>query len=162
VNNYALQGFTAGRKTFFYKVRKELKNLVEGENIYKVQFFQGKTLLAEEKMTIFYHSDIQNLASIKAEWTQKNTPSVVSVPAPTPLPDTDPKKLYDKNRAPLVFRIVVQSDVPFFQEVTEKLKTKLEDLAVGVEVISLPLADIRKMVAEQNRPYDIVIAGVNL
>lgn len=130
--------------------------------MYKVQFFKSNTLLAEEKLVIFYHSDAQKLASIKAEWTQKNTPQVVPKPVAEPVADTDPKKLYDNNRAPLVFRIVVQSDIPLFQEIAQKLQAKLEDLAVGVEVTSLPLADIRKMVVDQTAPYDIVIAGVNL
>lgn len=162
VNDYALQGFTAGGKTFFYKARTELRNLIEGENTYKVQFFQGNALLAEEKLVIFYHPDTQKLASIKAEWTQKNTPQAEPKPVTVPLPDTDPKKLYDKDRAPLVFRIVVQSDIALFQEIAQKLQAKLEDLAVSVEVISLPPADIRKMVIDQTPSYDIVIAGVNL
>jgi len=57
-----------------------------------------------------------------------------------------------------VFHIVVQSEVPLFQEIAKKLQAKLEDLAVSVEVKYLPLADIRKMVIEQNIPYDFVLA----
>jgi len=158
VNDYALQGFQPQTKTFFYKARKEFKNLIEGENIYKIQFFKGNTILAEERLVVYHHPDSQKLAGFKEEWTQKNTPTIVPQTLPVPLPDTDPKKLYDKNRAPLVFHIIVQSEVPLFQEIAEKLQTKLQDLAVGVEVKYLPLADIRKMVIEQGMPYDFVLA----
>ncbi len=139
-----------------------MRNLVDGENVYKVQFFNGKKILGEERLIVFYHPDAAQLATIKSDWTKKNTPVVAPPTTVAPIADTDPKKLYDKNRAPLVFHIVVQSEVPLFQEIAEKLQTKLQDLAVSVEVKYLPLADIRKMVAEQTAPYDIVLAGVNL
>ncbi len=119
-------------------------------------------LLAEEKLTVFYSPNATQLASVKDEWIKKNTPVFEPPTTSAPLPETDPKKLYDKNRNPLVFHIVAQSDVPVFQEIAEKLQTKLQDLSVEVKVQYLPLADIRKMVTENNAPYDIVLAGVNL
>jgi|GEM_PF-639622 len=130
--------------------------------MYKIQFFNEKKLLDEERLIIFHNPDSAKLSVIKDEWTQKNTLTVVAPVIPDPVADTDPKKLYDKNRNPLLFNIVVQSEVPLFQEIAEKMKTKLEDLAVSVNVQYLPLADIRKMVSEQTVPYDIVLAGVNL
>lgn len=162
VNDYALQGFRLDKRSFSYKARKEFKNLVEGENVYKIQFFKGTKLLAEEKLTVFHSTDTAKLNTIKQEWTEKNTP-VVELAVITPPPaETDPKKLYDKNRQPLVFHILVQSEVPLFQEIAEKIQSKLQDLAVGVEIQYLPLIDIRKQVAEPTSTYDIVLAGVNL
>ncbi len=110
---------------------------------------------------IYHNSDAAKLATIKTEWTVKNTP-VSEPPVTIPVAETDPKKLYDKNRAPLVFRILVQSEVPVFQSIAEKLQTKLQDLAVEVDIQYLPLTDIRKIVTNQTAPYDIVLAGVNL
>jgi hypothetical protein len=49
-----------------------------------------------------------------------------------------------------------------FQSIAEKLQTKLQDLAVEVDIQYLPLTDIRKIVTNQTAPYDIVLAGVNL
>jgi hypothetical protein len=49
-----------------------------------------------------------------------------------------------------------------FQSIAEKLQTKLQDLAVEVDIQYLPLTDIRKIVTNQTVPYDIVLAGVNL
>ncbi len=161
VNDYTLQGFRPEKRVFSYKAQKDFKNLIEGENVYKVQFLNGEKLLAEEKLIVFHTSDTVKLATIKEEWTKKNTP-VVDPPVTIPVADTDPKKLYDKNRAPLVFHIIVQSEVPLFQDIAEKLQTKLQDLAVEADIQYLPLADIRKIVIEQNTPYDIVLAGVNL
>lgn len=162
VNDYALQGYRSTNRAFSYKARQEFKNLIAGENIYKIQFFAGTKLLAEERLTVFHSSDTAQLNTIKDEWIKKNTPVVEPPITAPPVADTDPKKLYDKNRAPLVFHIIVQSEVPLFQDIAEKLQTKLQDLAVGVDIQYLPLADIRKMVADQNAPYDIVLAGVNL
>ena len=161
VNDYTLQGFWASNKIYSYKARSEFKNLIEGENVYKIQFFSGTKLLAEERLTVYHHSDTTKLATIKGEWTIKNTP-VIEPPVTTPVAKTDPKKLYDKNRAPLVFHILVQSEVPVFQSIAEKLQTKLQDLAVEVDIQYLPLTDIRKIVTNQTAPYDIVLAGVNL
>ncbi len=162
VNDYALQGFRPEKRAFSYKARSEFKNLIEGENIYKIQFFNGKKLVDEEKLTVFHSGDTVKLATQKDEWIKKNTPVTEAPVPPAPVADTDPKKLYDKNRAPLVFHIIVQSEVALFQDIAEKLQAKLEDLAVGVDIQYLPLADIRKMVVDQNMPYDIVLAGVNL
>jgi hypothetical protein len=62
----------------------------------------------------------------------------------------------------LEFSLLVQSDVPLFQEVASKIQAKLATLPVNVKVEFLPLADIQKIVAGQNPTYDIVLAGVNL
>lgn len=57
---------------------------------------------------------------------------------------------------------MAQSEVPIFQDIAEKLKSRLENLAVSVDIQYLPLTDIRKIVTDQTAPYDIVLAGVNL
>lgn len=160
MNDYALQGFRAGGKLFSYKAHKDYKNLVDGENIYKIQFFAGSKLLKEEKLTVFYNTNSAALDSLKADWIKKNTPVVEAQPVP-PV-NTDPKKLYDKNLKLLEFTILVQSEVPMFKEIAEKIQAKLENLSVGVQIKYLPLSDITKMVSEQNPAYDIVLAGVNL
>lgn len=162
VNDYTLQGFVPDKKTFSYRARKDLRNLIDGENTFKVQFFTGAKLLAEEKLTVFYEIDTDKLETIKQVWIEKNTPVIVAPTTNSPVPATDPKKLYDKNGTPLIFHIIAQSDVPVFREAAEKLQTKLQDLAVDVDIEYLSLADIRKMVIEGTRPYDIVFAGVNL
>lgn len=156
VNDYTLQGFRTGNKLFSYKAHKDYRNLVDGENIYTIQFFAGQKLLAAEKLTVLYNRDPAVLNALKADWTKKNTPVVVT-PPPASL-DTDPKKLYDKSGKLLEFTLLVQSDVPLFQEIAQKIQTKLENLSVGVHVQYLPLSDIRKIVAEQNPTYDIVLA----
>ncbi|MEI6711015.1 MAG: hypothetical protein WCK88_01925 [bacterium] len=161
VNGYPLQGFRLDNRHFSYKARKEFKNLVEGENIYTVQFFSNIKLISEEKLTVFYSSDTAKLNTLQQEWTEKNTP-VVEPPVTTPpIAGTDPKKLYDKNRQPLVFHILVQSGVPLFQDIAQKIQSKLQDLAVGVDIKYLSLADIHKTVNDSS-PYDIVLASIDL
>jgi len=160
VNDYALQGFRTGNKLFSYKAHKDYKNLVDGENIYKIQFFASQKLLSEEKLTVFYNANPTILATLKADWIQKNTPVVEEKPVLAI--NTDPKKLYDKNGKLLEFTLLVQSEVPIFREIATKIQEKLESLSVGVQVQYLPLSDIQKMVTEQNPNYDIVLAGVNL
>jgi MarR-like DNA-binding transcriptional regulator SgrR of sgrS sRNA len=160
VNGYVLQGFRIGNKLFSYKAHKDYKNLVDGENIYKIQFFVGNKLLKDEKVTVFYAANTVALDTLKADWTKKNTPVVETKPV---LPiTTDPKKLYNKDQKLLEYTILVQSEVPMFREIAEKIQTKLEQLSVGVQIKYLPLSDIRKMVAEPNSSYDIILAGVNL
>lgn len=161
VNDYALQWFISTKRSFSYKARKEFHNLTEGENIYKIQFFNGTKLLAEEKLIIFYSPDANKLSVIKEDWTKKNTPEIAPV-APLPTVETDPKKLYDKDRKLVEFHILAQSEVPMFQDIAEKLKATLESFSVSVDIQYLSLNDIRKIVIEQTSPYDIVLAGVNL
>lgn len=109
---------------------------------------------------MFYNANSAALDTLKADWIKKNTPVLE---AKTVLPiTTDPKKLYDKNQKPLEYTILVQSEVPMFREIAEKIQTKLENVSVGVQVKYLPLSDISKMVSEPNSSYDIVLAGVNL
>ncbi|MFA6080483.1 MAG: ABC transporter substrate-binding protein [Candidatus Gracilibacteria bacterium] len=160
VNDYTLQGFIPRNRIFIYKARKEFKNLNDGENLYKIQFFAGLKLLAEEKVMVLYNSNTASLDAIKADWIKKNTP--VAEPPPPPPATLDPNKLYDKNGKILEFSLLVQSDVPLFQEVASKIQAKLATLPVNVKVEFLPLADIQKIVAGQNPTYDIVLAGVNL
>ncbi len=118
-------------------------------------------MLAEEKITVFHSSDAVKLGTFKDDWTKKNTPVAAPV-VPLPIVETDPDKLYDKNGKLVKFHILVQSEVPIFQDIAEKLKSRLENLAVSVDIQYLPLADIRKIVTDQTAPYDIVLAGVNL
>lgn len=122
MNDYALRGFRSDKKSFSYIARREFKNLVEGENIYRIQFFNGNRLLAEEKVTIFYHSDTAKLAAIKQEWTDKNTPKPTEPTTPPPVvAQTDPKKLYDSNGRIMRFTILAQSENSLFQDIAQKL-----------------------------------------
>ncbi len=162
VNDYTLQGFRSGDKLYSYKAHKDFRNLVDGENTYKIQFFVGQKLLREERITVFYNASPTLLNTLKTDWIKKNTPPVVETPPSLPPVSTDPKKLYDKNQKLLEFTILVQSEVPIFRTIAEQIQTKLENLSVWVQVKYLPLSDISKMVADPNSPYDIVLAGVNL
>lgn len=160
VNDYALRGYQPGNKTFSYTARKEFRNLIDGENLYKVQFFAGQKLLREEKLVVYYNTDPKILETVQKDWIQKNTPVVEN--KPVVIANTDPKKLYDKNGKILQFRIVYQSEVPVFEEIAKKIQEILKNLSVDTSLEALPLQDIKKMVAEQNPTYDILLTGINL
>lgn len=161
VNNYGLKGFNPRTKQFSYRVKKEFNNLILGENPYRVVFFSGNKQIAEETITIYHHTVADELAKIKAEWKEKNTPKVIPKPVVID-PTLDPKKLYSRNGKPMTLKIVVQSDIPYLAEMSEKISTKLMDLGVTTEIQSLSMSDIQKNIQDQNFAYDMILTGVNL
>ncbi len=161
VNNYALKGFNPRTKQFSYRVKKEFGNLILGENSYRVVFFAGNKQIGEETLTIYHHTVADELAKIKAEWKEKNTPKVIPKPVVID-PTLDPKKLYARNGTPMKLKIVVQSDIPYLTEMGEKISTKLMDLGVTTETQVLSMGDIQKNIQDPKFTYDIILTGVNL
>lgn len=161
VNNYALKGFNARAKQFSYRVKKEFNNLVLGENLYRVIFFAGNKQIGEETITIYHHTIAEELAKIKTEWKQKNTPKVIPKPVVID-PTLDPKKLYARNGKPMTMKIIVQSDIPYLAEMGEKISTKLMDLGVTTEIQSSSMADLQKNIQNPAFSYDIILTWINL
>lgn len=56
----------------------------------------------------------------------------------------------------------MQDEVPFFPDIAENIKQKLETLGVTVELTTLPLADIKKSLSDPKFSYDIFLTGINL
>lgn len=156
VNNYALKGFNARTKQFSYRVKKEFNNLVLGENLYRVIFYAGNKQIGEETLTIYHHTIAEELAQIKTEWKQKNTPKVIPKPVVID-PTLDPKKLYARNGKPMTMKIIVQSDIPYLAEMGEKISTKLMDLGVTTEIQSISMADLQKNIQNPAFSYDIIL-----
>ena len=129
VNDYTLQNFAFGKKQFVYNAKKSFKNIVDGKNTYKVVFYGvGTKIIDQETLTLYYHSDGNELKKIQDEWLKSVTPPAVEKPPVVEVPaqNLDPKKLY-KNNVPLRFTIVVQADVPLLDSVAQKISDKLQE-----------------------------------
>lgn len=129
VNDYILKNFDPQSKRFSYKARREFENLIEGENAFKVQFFENARLIAEETLIVYHSLDPNNLNVFRDAWKKKNAPA--TPPAPSPAVEsikTDPKKLYDKAQKQLTFVILVQSDVPLFETAVQHVEKTLTNL----------------------------------
>jgi hypothetical protein len=141
VNDYTLRNFSSRKRTFSYTTKKEFGNLATGQNIFRVSFYAGNKIIAEESVTIYHSVDTAALDKMKSEWEVANTPK----PAPVVIPkDLDPKKLYSREGKLLTFRIIVQSNNPYLSDLANKTAEKLREFGTEVELQELPLADIKK------------------
>jgi hypothetical protein len=95
---------------------------------------------------------------MKNEWKQTTQ---LKEPAEIPVVNLDPNKLY-KDGKPLSMTIIIQNDVSFFPDITTKIQEKFTSLGVTTEIVSLPLSDIKKNLANPDFSYDIVLTGINL
>lgn len=160
VNDYTLRNFTSRRRAFGYTAKKEFGNLVTGLNTYRVSFYGGTKLLAEESISIYHHTDAGELAKLKTEWEKTNAPAA---PAPVVAPQNlDPKKLYNRDGKPLTFRIIVQSGTPYLSRIGNQAAQKLREFGADVELQELPLTEIQKNLTDANFTYDIILTGVHL
>lgn len=161
VNDYTLKNFNARSSQFTYKAQKELGNLINGENIYKILFFNGNNQIASEDITVYYHPDTNELAKIKADWKEKNTPK--AEPKPVVISTSlDAKKLYSRESKVLKLKMVIQADVPYFESVAATLSKKIQELGGEVEIVPLSILDIKKNLQDPNFTYDMIISGINL
>jgi hypothetical protein len=159
VNDYTLRNFSARKRTFSYTTKKEFGNLTTGQNAYRVSFYAGTKIIAEESVTIYHSTDATALDKMKSEWELANAPTPPPVVAPK---DLDPKKLYNRDGKLLTFRIVVQSDNAYLSRLATAAADKLREFGTDVQVQELSLVDIKKNLADPNFAYDIVFSGVHL
>lgn len=162
VNDYGLQNFVPSRKQFVYNARKDYKNLVDGINTYKIVFYNGKKVLAQESVVIYYNADAKELEKLRVDWKKSNEPvQKVEEPA-TPIPtNLDPQKLY-KDGKPFTMTLVIQTEILFFPQIAEQIQSKLTTLGVTTQIVALPIAEIKKSLQNPDFSYDIALTGINL
>lgn len=159
VNDYTLRNFSSRKRTFSYTTKKEFGNLIAGQNIYRVSFYAGTKIIAEESVSIYHSVDTAALNKMRTDWELANTPT----PPPVVLPkDLDPKKLYNREGKLLTFRIVVQADTPYLSRLATATADKLREFGTEVQIQELPLTDIKKNLGDANFWYDIIFTGVHL
>lgn len=160
INDYTLRNFVAKKRTFVYTAKKEFTNLTIGQNIYRVSFYGGTKLLAEESVTIYHDTNQEGLEKMKTTWEQENTTAPAApVVVPTNL---DPKKLYNREWKALSLKIVVQSGSPYLKRIADEAKKKIEELGAEVSIEELSTSDIQSNMSKSDFAYDIVLTGVNL
>lgn len=160
INDYTLRNFVAKKRTFVYTAKKEFTNLTIGQNIYRVSFYGGTKLLAEESVTIYHDTNQAGLEKMKTTWEQENTTAPAApVVVPTNL---DPKKLYNREWKALSLKIVVQSGSPYLKRIADEAKKKIEELGAEVSIEELSTSDIQSNMSKSDFAYDIVLTGVNL
>ncbi len=161
INDYGLQSFVPSRKQFLYNARKDYKNLVDGINTYKVIFFNGKKILAQESVVIYYNANTKELALLKDDWKKANEPQKPTEPVTPPPSNLDTHKLY-KDGKELTMTIVIQNEIPFFPQIAEQIQEKLTALGVTTHIVALPISEIKKSLQNPEFSYDIVLTGINL
>lgn len=161
INDYTLRNFVAKKRSFVYTAKREFTNLALGQNIYRVSFYGGTKLLAEESVTIYHDTDTTALEKMKKTWEQENT----TTPAPTPVvqpTNLDPKKLYNREWNPFSLKIIVQSNTPYLSKIADEVKKKVEELWGEVLIENTSISDIKSNIGNPDFSYDIVLSGVNL
>lgn len=160
INDYTLRNFVAKKRTFVYTAKKEFTNLTTGQNIYRVSFYGGTKLLAEESVTIYHDTDQAGLEKMKTNWEKENTTAPAApVVVPTNL---DPKKLYNREGRALSLKIIVQSESPYLRKIADEAKKKIEELGAEAVIEELSVNDIQSNMSKPDFAYDIVLTGVNL
>lgn len=160
INDYTLRNFVAKKRTFVYTAKKEFTNLTTGQNIYRVSFYGGTKLLAEESVTIYHDTDQAGLEKMKTTWEKENTTAPAApVVVPTNL---DPKKLYNREGRALSLKIIVQSESPYLRRIADEAKKKIEELGAEAVIEELSVNDIQSNMSKPDFAYDIVLTGVNL
>lgn len=160
INDYTLRNFVAKKRTFVYTAKKEFTNLTIGQNIFRVSFYGGTKLLAEESVTIYHDTDSAGLEKMRTTWEKENT-TVTAAPVVIPT-NLDPKKLYNREGRALSLKIIVQSDTPYLRRMADETKKKLEELWAEALIEELSVTDIKSNVSNPDFSYDIVFTGVNL
>jgi ABC-type transport system substrate-binding protein len=161
VNKYALKSFNSRTKHFTYTAKKEYKNLINGVNVYKVEFFSWAKPLWQESLTVYYNNDIAELEKMKTEWLKTFPTTSPETPIGNTSNKLEPDKLY-KNGEPLTITIIVQNEVSFFQEMAQKVQEQLLTYGITSELIFLSENEIRENMKKQDFKYDFVFTRINL
>ena len=160
INDYTLRNFVAKKRTFVYTAKKEFTNLAVGQNIFRVSFYGGTKLIAEESVIIYHDTDAAALEKMKKTWEGENTTAPAApVVAPKNL---DSKKLYNREWRALSLKIIVQSETPYLRRIADEMKKKLEELGTEVNIEELTVEGIKSNVSNPAFSYDVVLSGVNL
>ena len=149
INDYELQKFIPGSKSWSYIAKTDFGNLKEGENlfeIYRIDFNGEKTLL--DSITITYGTT-EILKEEEKEKVATENENAIDLPTRT-----------NQAGEKLSLKLITTKTPSIYPEIAKKLKEQWGKIGVEINIESYESADFYN--ALKNREYDLLIFGQNL
>lgn len=177
INDYKLQGYSAGDSEFFYRLRQSYDSISLGRNQYKIYFEkEGKKELIEEIYFLYnpnsaelekeknilldelYKEKIQEDKERKKEEIE-NTPEVTKQRLEQ-LSQLDDNYYYNKDLEKLTLDLYYVATDKNIEKTALFIKNSLEKLWVSVENHPIALSTLINILSQKDN-YDIILAWVN-
>lgn len=166
VNWYKLQWYNAWDKEFFYKLKKDFKNISVWENKYKVEFKIWNELKFIEEFTIFLNTDWNALNQIKAKYAPVWTPKVENVEVNkdrlNKILALDPKFYYNNDLQKFEINLYYIDNKKELLKVIDNIKNSLEKNWIWVKSTWFNLQKLNELILSWKKDYDLMLVWIDL
>ncbi|MDD2516136.1 MAG: hypothetical protein PHF26_02880, partial [Candidatus Gracilibacteria bacterium] len=172
INDNKLADFDATNKEFTYKISFDLKNLLEGENYYKLTFEKDGNKQVVETIKIVCFKDDKKLEELKKKALEIYT---------TKFTDQEKQELqkkkneelkkinalennlyYDKNYNNLSLNFSYSIDNDYLATIAKETKDTLTNLGITVNSKEITTDDLKVIIGEGKKDYDLLLTGINI
>ncbi|MCP4523538.1 MAG: hypothetical protein GY828_04940 [Candidatus Gracilibacteria bacterium] len=178
INDYTLNGFTAGDDLFYYRLRESYGNLQNGINTYKIYFEKNEKKELIEEVTFVYHPNekertkeinilLTQLYKEKIQQEKIKTIKKIEEKAPlneenmTLLSELDENYYYNQKYQPFTLKLHYVDADKNIRETAIYIKNTLDKIGIQIDLIPISIQEL-STVLDQNDSYDLVLAGINL
>lgn len=182
INDYQLKWFSAGNKTFNYRLRESYGTLKEGINTYKIYFKNWTSQELVEEVTFVYYKDktklekaknnfIYNLheadfkkqqeAKITEERNKPNTVDLIKEEKLKKLSELDESYYYNENLERLTLKLSYISTETDLEKSAIFIKDSLKEIWLDVKLQPESINSLSKTISNK-KSYDLLLTWVNL
>lgn len=149
INDYKLQKFIPGDKSWSYVASTEFQNLLKGKNEFKVYAtdINGKKELIDSIIITYGTND--ELATKDITKNESENKKAITLPVRE-----------NKNGAKLILRLVTSKQPADYEKTANILKSQWEKIGIGINITTLENDAFQKAILK--RDYDLLIFGQNL
>ncbi len=166
VNGYKLQWYNVWDKDFFYKLKKDFKNISTWENKYKVEFKVWNELKFIEEFTIFLNTDWNALNQIKAKyapvWETKVENVEVNKDRLNKILALEPKFYYNNDLQKFEINLYYIDNKKELLKPVELIKSKLEEKWIWVIATWYNLQKLNETILSWKKDYDLMLIWIDL
>ncbi len=182
INDYQLKWFSAGNKTFNYRLRESYGTLKEWVNTYKIYFKKWETKELVEEITFIYHKNKTQLtkakqnfiyslheaefkksqeAKITEERNKPNTVDLIKEEKLKKLSELDETYYYNENLERFTLKLSYISTETDLEKTAIYIKDSLKEIWLDVALQPESINSLSKSISNK-KSYDLLLTGVNL
>lgn len=167
INDYKLSSFKPWNKEFFYRIKREFKNINIWENNYKLYFSNWWKKELKEEFYIIFSKDKEKLKSIqdnyfKTQTNETKPQTTLNEEKKQKIAKLDDKYYYDYNLNKFTLKLYYVEDNPELVWVANIIKNSLETYWIIINTIPISLSDLNKKITAWEKDYDMILVWLDL
>lgn len=171
INGYTLREFSPGNPRFSYKIGKAIGTLLDGKNVYNVEFESAAWVKSvRDVLTLYYYTDTDKLQAAKdaveKEYLAKlNTPELIGermkkvMEQRIKIQKLDPRYYYNDKLEPFSLNITYISEPASLEKYATTMSNALTSIGIKSTLTSIDGKGLATMLEKGAKNYDFIIVG---